>query len=74
MHAPTVWRAEFDYLYHERGRGVLVLTMHPQCIGRGSRLLMLRRLIEHFASHDGVSFRTMDDVATRFRAAQPLRA
>ena len=69
-----VWRAEFDYLYQEVGDGVLVLTMHPQCIGRGSRLLMLRRLIEYFAAHDGVSFRTMADVATRFRATHPLGA
>jgi len=67
-----VWRAEFDYLYQELGTGVLVLTMHPQCIGRGSRLLMLRRLIEHMCSHPDVSFRTMADVATRFRAAHPL--
>jgi peptidoglycan/xylan/chitin deacetylase (PgdA/CDA1 family) len=66
------WRAEFDYLYEELGTGALVLTMHPQCIGRGSRLLMLRRLLDHFKSHDGVSFRTMADVATRFRADHPL--
>jgi peptidoglycan-N-acetylglucosamine deacetylase len=69
-----VWRAEFDYLYQELGTGVLVLTMHPQCIGRGSRLLMLRQLIEYMRSHDDVSFRTMTDVATRFRAAHPLNA
>jgi peptidoglycan-N-acetylglucosamine deacetylase len=69
----TIWRAEFDYLYHEVGTGVFVLTMHPQCIGRGSRLLMLRRLIEHLAGHDGVTFRTMADVAARHRAARPVR-
>ena len=69
-----VWRAEFDYLYEEVGSGVFVLTMHPQCIGRGSRMLMLRRLIEHIRSHDGVRFRTMADVAAQFRAEQPLSA
>jgi peptidoglycan/xylan/chitin deacetylase (PgdA/CDA1 family) len=67
-----VWRGEFDYLYDEVGSGVFVLTMHPQCIGRGSRMQMLRRLIEHIASRHDVVFRTMADVATRFRAAHPL--
>ena len=69
-----IWSAEFDYLYHELGAGVFVLTMHPQCIGRGSRLLMLRRLIEHIRSHEGVHFRTMAEVATRFRAEHPVGA
>jgi peptidoglycan/xylan/chitin deacetylase (PgdA/CDA1 family) len=67
-----VWRAEFDYLYDEVGAGVLVLTMHPQCIGRGSRMLMLRRLIDHISAHDGVSYLRMADVASRFRATHPL--
>ena len=78
LRSPTdvfdIWRAEFDYLYDELGVGVFVLTMHPQCIGRGSRLLMLRRLIEHMRLRDGVQFRTMTQVATRYRAAQPLTA
>jgi peptidoglycan/xylan/chitin deacetylase (PgdA/CDA1 family) len=67
-----IWRAEFDYLYDEIGAGVLVLTMHPQCIGRGSRLLMLARLIDHMRSRDGVHFRTMAEVAAQYRAAHPL--
>ena len=67
-----IWSAEFDYLYEEVGSGVFILTMHPQCIGRGSRMRMLRRLIEHIRSHDGIEFRTMGEVASRFRAAQPL--
>jgi peptidoglycan/xylan/chitin deacetylase (PgdA/CDA1 family) len=67
----SVWSAEFDYLARDIGAGVFVLTMHPQCIGRGSRLRMLRRLIDHMRGHDRVVFRTMDDVATRFRADNP---
>jgi len=67
-----VWSAEFDYLYEEVGSGVFVLTMHPQCIGRGSRMRMLRRLIEHIQSCDGVVFRTMADVAAQFRIDHPL--
>ena len=76
LRSPTevfdIWSAEFDYLDEEVGSGVFVLTMHPQCIGRGSRMRMLRRLIEHIRSRDGVRFRTMADVAAQFRREQPL--
>jgi peptidoglycan/xylan/chitin deacetylase (PgdA/CDA1 family) len=62
-----VWCDEFDYLADDVGAGVFVLTMHPQCIGRGSRMRMLQRLVDHIAGHDRVVFRTMEDVAARFR-------
>ena len=68
-----IWAADFDYLYQKVGSGVLVLTMHPQCIGKGSRMLMLERLIDHMQSHNGVRFRTMEDVAAEFRLATPRR-
>lgn len=67
-----IWAAEFEYLYRKLGNGVFVLTMHPQCIGKGSRMLMLERLIEHMKSHSGVEFRTMAEVADAFRARHPL--
>ena len=41
--------------------------MHPQVIGRGHRLLMLEKLVEHIRSHPGVSFVTMSEVASEFR-------
>lgn len=63
-----IWAAEFDYLAHRLGQGVFVLTMHPQCIGRGSRMLMLERLIDHMAAVPGVRFATMAEVAGEFRA------
>ena len=69
MAAKSIWSAEFDCLYQQVGSGVFVLTMHPQCIGKGSRMLMLERLLNHIKSHDGVRFRTMQDVAAEFRAA-----
>jgi len=67
-----IWAAEFDYLYRKLGSGVYVLTCQPQTIGKGSRMLMLERLINHFESHDGVQFQTMAEVAETFRANQPL--
>ena len=67
-----IWAAEFDYLYQKLGSGVYVLTMHPQTTGKGSRMLMLERLIHHIRSHDGVEFKTLATVADEFRAEHPL--
>jgi peptidoglycan/xylan/chitin deacetylase (PgdA/CDA1 family) len=67
-----VWADEFRYLYEKLEKGVFVLTMHPQCIGKGSRMLMLERLIRHIEGHDGVRFRTMAEVADEFRKAHRL--
>ena len=50
------WLGEFDYLYHHVGQGILTITMHPQVIGRGHRLLFLERCIRHMAGHPGVTF------------------
>ncbi|UMP06751.1 polysaccharide deacetylase [Amycolatopsis sp. EV170708-02-1] len=67
-----IWRAEFDYAYANVPGGVFDLTMHPQVIGRGSRLEMLRRLIEHMSSRPGVVFESIITYAERWRNAHPL--
>ncbi|MFN0148062.1 MAG: polysaccharide deacetylase family protein [Dehalococcoidia bacterium] len=67
-----VWAGEFDYMYANIDGGVFTLTMHPQIIGRGSRLLMLERLISHIAGRPGVAFRPLAEVAEAFRAANPF--
>jgi peptidoglycan/xylan/chitin deacetylase (PgdA/CDA1 family) len=67
-----IWRGDFDYAYENCAGGVYDLTMHPQVIGRGHRLLMLERLIEHFKSHDGVVFETMTSYALRWKDDNPL--
>jgi peptidoglycan/xylan/chitin deacetylase (PgdA/CDA1 family) len=66
-----IWRDEFDYMCREVDAGILTITMHPQVIGRGHRMLMLERLIEYFQGHEGVRFATLADVAEEFRAAHP---
>ncbi len=63
-----IWRQEFDYMYREIDGGVFTLTMHPQVIGRGHRMLMLERLIDFFASHEAVRFTTLATAAESFRA------
>lgn len=64
-----VWRGEFDYLCREVPGGVFTLTMHPQVIGRGHRMLMIERLIGSFKEHADVRFATLATAADAFRAA-----
>jgi peptidoglycan/xylan/chitin deacetylase (PgdA/CDA1 family) len=61
-----IWRDEFDFMVREVPNGVFTLTMHPQVIGRGHRLLMLERLIAHFKS-TGADFQTLSSAADAFR-------
>ncbi len=66
-----VWRDEFDYAYRERT--MFLLTMHPQVIGRRSRIRTLEDLIEHIGAHDGVWFATHRDAAAYVREQFALR-
>jgi peptidoglycan/xylan/chitin deacetylase (PgdA/CDA1 family) len=56
-----IWEAEFDGAYADSG--FLCIVMHPQVIGRRSRMAMLERLIQHMLRHDGVWFATHLEVA-----------
>jgi peptidoglycan-N-acetylglucosamine deacetylase len=67
-----IWVGDFDYLYDRLSEGVYILTMHPQCIGRGHRLLMLERLVQHMRDRSGVTFKTMREVALEFKKNNPL--
>ena len=62
-----IWRDEFGFMYREIAGGTFTLTMHPQVIGRGHRMLLLERLIAHFKSHEGVRFTTLATAAEEFR-------
>lgn len=66
-----IWRGEFDYCYRDVPGGIYTLTMHPQVIGRGHRMLLLERLIDYFKAHDDVHFTTLLTAAEEFRASQP---
>ncbi|MDP6588735.1 MAG: polysaccharide deacetylase [Alphaproteobacteria bacterium] len=59
------WRAEFDMLYAE-GRE-FVLALHPQIIGRPSRLVALEGLIKHIGAHDNIWFARCDQAADDLR-------
>jgi len=76
MQAPSAvaeaWCAEFDTLYAEDR--AFTLAMHPQIIGRGSRLVALERLITHIKAHDNVWFARCDEVAEAIRPTLEGRA
>lgn len=59
------WRGEFDYCHEAGHDGVFTLTMHPQIIGRGPRIRMLARLIDHMRAQSNVSFSALGDEAKR---------
>ena len=68
------WAGDFDYLCDFVGEGVYCLTMHPQVIARGHRMLMLNRLVEHMKERAEISFCTMAEVARAWKGKHPLKA
>ena len=67
-----VWKDEIDDLIKRDPEGHLMIALHPQVIGRGSRLAMLERVIEH-ALERNCRFATAKTIAEEFRAAHPVR-
>ncbi|MFQ6102338.1 MAG: polysaccharide deacetylase [Anaerolineae bacterium] len=58
-----IWAGEFDYMVEHEEDGVFTLTMHPQVIGRGHRMTLLERFIQHVLSKGSARFARMGDVA-----------
>jgi peptidoglycan/xylan/chitin deacetylase (PgdA/CDA1 family) len=77
MAAPSAvlesWTLEFDGLSAEPERA-FVLAMHPQLIGRPSRLWVLQRLIEHMRGDPRTWFARCDELADRTRAQAQAKA
>ena len=69
--AEEMWVGEFDYAYANAPGGIYNLTVHPQCIGRGPRLMMLERLLEHAARHSDVRFCRQSEYVDLWRAENP---
>ncbi|HSL32388.1 MAG TPA: polysaccharide deacetylase [Candidatus Limnocylindrales bacterium] len=55
-----IWTDELRYAWGHAAGGLLTVTMHPECIGRGHRMAMLERFIESATSLDGVAFSRLD--------------
>ena len=67
-----IWRGEFHYALRNVPGGLYSLTMHPQVIGRGHRLMMLDGLITEFKAAGDVTFTTLGAYAEAWRRANPL--
>jgi peptidoglycan/xylan/chitin deacetylase (PgdA/CDA1 family) len=67
-HILRVWKDEFREIY--RWGGLFDLTMHPQVIGRPSRIALLRELIAWIRTFPGVWFATGSQVADAWAAEE----
>jgi peptidoglycan/xylan/chitin deacetylase (PgdA/CDA1 family) len=63
-----IWKEEFDGMYDEGAGKIYVLTLHPQIMGRPSRMAGLERLINHMRGRFGVEFLRGVDAAKKFKA------
>lgn len=70
-HAQEIWEAELRWAHEHEPGGVLTLTLHPEVIGRGSRLAALERFVKTAAALPGVAFRRLDAVVADWLAAAP---
>ena len=60
-----IWTEELRYGWTHAPGGLLTITMHPECIGRGHRMAMLERFIDAAAALDGVVFDRLDRYVER---------
>jgi peptidoglycan-N-acetylglucosamine deacetylase len=55
-----IWTEELRYAWAHAPGGLLTITMHPECIGRGHRMAMLERFIDTASALEGVVFDRLD--------------
>jgi peptidoglycan/xylan/chitin deacetylase (PgdA/CDA1 family) len=63
-----IWASEFDYMVGHEQDGVFTLALHPQVIGRGHRMMLLERFIQHALSKNCARFARMGDVTKELSA------
>jgi peptidoglycan/xylan/chitin deacetylase (PgdA/CDA1 family) len=66
-----IWTEELRYAHQHAPGGLVMVTVHPECIGRGHRMAMLERFIDAAAALDGVVFERLDAVVSRWSVANP---
>ena len=64
-----IWLAEPRYSHANAPGGLLTVTMHPECIGRGHRMAMLEQFIGECRKLDGVVFSRLDTYLEAWVAA-----
>jgi peptidoglycan/xylan/chitin deacetylase (PgdA/CDA1 family) len=66
-----IWEAEFEGIY--KLGGSFILTMHPQVIGRPSRLNMLDNFISYLKSYEGVWITTCEKIARQVSMSYDMK-
>jgi peptidoglycan/xylan/chitin deacetylase (PgdA/CDA1 family) len=61
-----IWTGELRYAWEHAPGGLLTVTMHPECIGRGHRMAMLERFIAEVRDLEGVVFDRLDHYVDRW--------
>jgi peptidoglycan/xylan/chitin deacetylase (PgdA/CDA1 family) len=56
-----IWLGELRYAYAHAPGGLLTVTMHPECIGRGHRMAMLESFVGEAEAMEGVVFARLGD-------------
>jgi peptidoglycan/xylan/chitin deacetylase (PgdA/CDA1 family) len=70
--AEEIWKGDFDYAYRNCSGGLFTLTLHPEVVGRGHRMLMLERLVDYFKGHSGVAFESLGGYAELWKQEHQL--
>ena len=66
-----IWVGELRYAHANAPGGLLTVTMHPECIGRGHRMAMLEAFIAEARTLDGVVFDRLDRYLEAWQPARP---
>jgi peptidoglycan/xylan/chitin deacetylase (PgdA/CDA1 family) len=66
-----IWTGELRYAHVHAPGGLVTVTMHPECIGRGHRMAMLEAFIAEARTLDGVVFERLDTYLERWGTASP---
>ena len=68
-----IWTGELRYAHEHAPGGLLTVTMHPECIGRGHRMAMVEQFVAEAKALDGVVFDRLDRYLERFLAVDQPR-
>lgn len=66
------YKPQFDFLYHRRKAGVYTLTIHPDIHGLPHMIKYLEDFIQYIKGHDGVEFKTLEEVARKYERNQSV--
>ncbi|TAK00934.1 MAG: polysaccharide deacetylase [Chloroflexota bacterium] len=62
-----LWLGELRYAHEHAPGGLLTVTMHPECVGRGHRMAMLEQFIAAARAMPGIAFERLDTYVERWQ-------